>query len=66
MHSLFISASCASFLQPLDSKPINPLKAIADNFDPEKIKKIYVERASKINTSIFCNGSTNLLSCREN
>ena len=41
---------------------LNPFKAIRGHFDPEKFKKLYVVRASKINTSNYANGSTNLLS----
>ena len=45
---------------------INPFKAIGGHFDPEKLKKLYVDGASKINTSNYANGSTYLLSFREN
>ena len=44
----------------------NPFKAIGGHFDAEKLKKLYVDRVSVINTSNYANGSTNLLSFREN
>ena len=47
-------------------RSVNPLEAIGYSFDPEKFKKLYVDRASKINTSYYANGSTNVLSVKEN
>ena len=44
----------------------NPFKAIGGHFDPVKLKKLYVDRVSIINISNYANGSTNLLSFREN
>ena len=44
----------------------NPSEAIGGPFDLEELKKVYVDRASKMNTSNCANGSTNLLSFREN
>ena len=44
----------------------NPSNAIGGHFDPEKFKKLYVDRTSKINISNYANGSTNLLSFRDN
>ena len=44
---------------------INPFKAIAGHFDQEKLKKLYVDGVSIINTSNYANGSTNLLTFRE-
>ena len=48
------------------SKTFNPLEAIGGPFDLEKLIKVYVDRAGKINTSNYANGSTNLLSFSEN
>ena len=46
--------------------PLNPpFKAIGGHFDQESLKS-YMCRASKINTSNYANGSTNLISLREN
>ena len=44
---------------------LNPFKAIG-HFDLVKLKKLYVDRVSIINSSNYANGSTNLLSFREN
>ena len=42
------------------------LSRLLGRFDPEKLKKLYVDRVSKINTSNYANDSTNLVSFREN
>ena len=39
----------------------NLFKGIGGHFDPLKLKKLYVDRVSIINTSNYANGSTNLL-----
>ena len=43
---------------------VNPFKAFGGQFDPKKLINLYVDKASKINTSNYANGSTNLLSFR--
>ena len=46
---------------------VNPFQAIEGHFDPEKLKLLYVDRASNINASnYYATDSTNLLSFREN
>ena len=45
---------------------VNPFKVIGGHFDLVKLKKLYVDRVSIINTSNYANGFTNLLSSREN
>ena len=44
----------------------NPFLPIGGHFDPEKLLKLKLDRASKINTSVYANVPTNLLSFREN
>ena len=62
MHSYFPE----QLFEGISEWGLNPFKAIGGHFDLVKLKKLYVDRVSIINTLNYVNGSTNLFSFREN
>ena len=66
MYHFYIIAAQSIFTINITLLLFNPFKAIGGHFDQVKLKKLYVDRVSITNTSNNADGSTNLLSFREN